>query len=1551
MSITSNVSLATAASHLFPKEGWAQQQQWLAAALVKPCFQHAFTSILNCVFLAIFTVTFFLQECRNCSPPPAKPADNHHHNRKEARSILHPILLDCCAYLFLINLAASVWETATGILIGWSSILVHSEVFAVLQTIGWFVIFLVSRSCNAQQQNRLKYLGLLQAWWILGFFASTLSILSGIFFSSKCKDHQFWDQPMWVAEIASFPAIMFLGTQALCSKMEIELEDCIFQEPLLSADNRQGDLSEREPITPYVTAGIFSLATLSWLSPLLSVGAKKHLELKDLPHLAPKSRAHIAYEEFQSSWEWLKQQNPSQAPSLVVALVLSLWVEGTWNALFALINVCATYVGPFLIDDFVNYLGGRRRFAHEGLILVSIFFIAKIIENLANRQWYLGSQILGLRMKAALMAFLFHKGLRLSNQSRRSHTSAEIINYMVVDVQKISDFTWSINHFWTLPVRIGLALAILSHVVGVAWVAALGAALLIMFINTPLTKLLEKLQAKVMAAKDERMKATSESLRNMRVLKLHAWDETYLAKIEDLRGKEFGWMWRHALVMASTVYTFWTAPILVSTATFVTCVGLGIPLSAGKILTALATCRILQDPLDVFPEFIANLAQTRVSVQRLWRFLQEPELPMDAVIHIPSCVDGGATKLDIVIEVREGNFSWDSLATDLTLTGVNLQVKRGVRVAVCGTVGSGKSSLLSCILGEIPKISGTVRVVGSTAYVAQSAWIQSGTVEDNIRFGSPMDHDRYSSVLEACALKKDLELFAFGDQTEIGERGINLSGGQKQRIQLARALYQNSSIYLLDDPFSAVDAHTGSHIFKECILKYLLSKTVVYVTHQVEFLSPADLILVLRGGEIVQAGNYDELLQTGTDFSTLVHAHHEAISGMGGITSSSSRNNLHWNTAESVSSHVLNGNAKAVDQDEVDEISSQVIESGQQQLQQFEVELTDPEAPKPQQLVTEEERERGTVNLGVYWSYLTAVYQGALIVIIVIMQVCFQVLQIAGNYWIAWASPTTSGGKSHISSRKLILVYMGLAFGSTIFVIIRSLLVELVGLLAAQKYFKGMVRCIFRAPMSFFDSTPTGRILNRSSSDQSDIDWEIQYKFVGLMVTTIQLLGTITVMSQVGWEVLLLFLPVFIACIFMQRYYMKSARELQRVKSIQQSPIIHHYGESITGAATIRGFGQEQRFMDTNINLCDKYMRPSFYTLATTQWLVFRMELLSTFIFASLMMLVVLLPPSNLYSGLIGLAVIYGLSLNIQQSQWVWCLCEVENTIIAVERVQQYMGIPSEAPLLIQESRPPWDWPTSGTIQLQDLQIQYAPNLPMVLHGITCTFYGGEKVGIVGRTGSGKSTLIQALFRMVEPVGGKIIIDRVDITTIGLHDLRARLSIIPQDPTLFEGNMRTNLDPLGEHSDAELWEALDKCKLGDAVRAKEKKLCSLVEEYGENWSVGQQQLVCLGRALLKSTRILVLDEATASVDSATDNIIQRTIRAEFNTCTVLTVAHRIPTVVDSDRVLVLSEGRVSEYDMPRRLLKDKSSCFAKLVAEYSERAGSSSSSGGASTAL
>jgi len=400
---------------------------------------------------------------------------------------------------------------------------------------------------------------------------------------------------------------------------------------------------------------------------------------------------------------------------------------------------------------------------------------------------------------------------------------------------------------------------------------------------------------------------------------------------------------------------------------------------------------------------------------------------------------------------------------------------------------------------------------------------------------------------------------------------------------------------------------------------------------------------------------------------------------------------------------------------------------------------------------------------------------------------------------------------------------------------------------------------------------------------------------------------------------------------------MESSRELVRIVGIQKAPIIHHFGESIAGAATIRGFGQEQRFRKKILYLFDCYARPFFYSFAAIEWLCLRMELLSTFVFAFSMALLVSFPIGTIDPSMAGLAVTYGLTLNARQSRWILSLCKLENKIISIERIQQYSRIPSEAPLVVENCRPPPSWPFKGTVDIVNLQVRYKENLPKVLHGITCTFPGGKKIGIVGRTGSGKTTLIQALFRMVEPIDGKIVIDGIDISTIGLYDLRSRLGIIPQDPTLFEGTIRVNLDPLEEHTDSEIWEALDKCQLGDIVREKDQKLYSAVTENGENWSVGQRQLVSLGRALLKQARILVLDEATASVDTATDGVIQRTIRAEFGDCTVISIAHRIPTVIDSDLVLVLSDGKVAEFDTPVSLLENKSSLFLKLVSEYSLR--------------
>ncbi|KAI3449833.1 hypothetical protein Pfo_006498 [Paulownia fortunei] len=1377
-------------------------------------------------------------------------------------------------------------------------------------SLAWFVLSFSVLHCKYKGAEKFPLF--LRIWWVASFVICLFTLYAdGRGFLREGSGHF---NSHVLANFVVTPALAFLCFLATRGVTGIQVcRNSDLQEPLL-LEEEAGCLK----VTPYSEAGLFSLVTLSWLNPLLSLGAKRPLELKDIPLLAPKDRSKTNYKVLNSNWEKLKAENPLKQPSLAWAILKSFWKEAGCNAIFAGVNTLVSYVGPYMISYFVDYLGGKGTSPHEGYILAGIFFTAKLVETFTTRQWYLGVDILGMHVRSALTAMVYRKGLRLSSSARQGHTSGEIVNYMAVDVQRVGDYSWYLHDIWMLPLQIILALAILYKNVGIASVATLIATIVSIIGTVPVARIQEDYQDKLMAAKDDRMGKTSECLRNMRILKLQAWEDRYRVKLEEMRSVEFKYLRKALYSQAFITFIFWSSPIFVSAITFGTCILLGGQLTAGSVLSALATFRILQEPLRNFPDLVSMMAQTKVSLDRIAGFLQEEELQEDATITLPRGIS------NVAIEIKNGEFFWDQSSPTPTLSSIQIKVEKGMRVAVCGVVGSGKSSFLSCILGEIPKISGEVRICGSAAYVSQSAWIQSGNIEENILFGSPMDKAKYKSVIHACSLKKDLELFSHGDQTIIGDRGINLSGGQKQRLQLARALYQDADIYLLDDPFSAVDAYTGSELFKEYILTALASKTVVFVTHQVEFLPAADLILVLKEGRIIQAGKYDDLLQAGTDFSTLVSAHHEAIEAMDfcNLASEESDKNdpLDRSVLMSKKCDSVGNNISCM----AKEVQEGVSSSGQKAIK----EKKKAKRSRKKQLVQEEERERGRVSMKVYLSYMTAAYKGLLIPLIILAQTLFQVLQIASSWWMAWANPQTAGDKPRTSSMVLIVVYMALAFGSSWFIFVRAVLVATFGLAAAQKLFLKMLRTVFRAPMSFFDSTPAGRILNRVSIDQSVVDLDIPFRLGGFASTTIQLLGIVGVMTQVTWQVLLL------------KYYMASSRELVRIVSIQKSPVIHLFAESIAGAATIRGFGQEKRFMKRNLYLLDCFARPFFCSLAAIEWLCLRMELLSTFVFAFCMVLLVSFPGGSIDPSMAGLAVTYGLNMNARLSRWILSFCKLENKIISIERIHQYCRIPSEAPTIIDDLRPPSSWPENGTIELIDLKVRYKESLPVVLHGVSCIFPGGKKIGIVGRTGSGKSTLIQALFRLIEPAGGRIFIDSIDITTIGLHDLRNRLSIIPQDPTLFEGTIRGNLDPLEEHSDQEIWQALDKSQLGEIVRQKEHKLDTPVLENGDNWSVGQRQLVSLGRALLKQAKILVLDEATASVDSATDNLIQKIIRTEFKDCTVCTIAHRIPTVIDSDLVLVLSDGRVTEFDTPARLLEDKSSMFLKLVSEYSSRSNS-----------
>jgi hypothetical protein len=547
-----------------------------------------------------------------------------------------------------------------------------SQKFPILLRVSWFVLFVVCL-CGLYVDGR--------GFWVEG--------------SKHMRSHV-------LANFAVTPALAFLCFVAIRGVSGIQVcRNAENQQPLL-LDEEEDEEPGCLKVTPYSDAGLFSLATLSWLNSILSIGAKRPLELKDIPLVAPKDRAKANFKVLNSNWEKMKAENTSAQPSLAWTLLKSFWKEAAINAIFAGVTTLVSYVGPYMISYFVDYLSGIETYPHEGYVLAGIFFVAKLVETFTTRQWYLGVDILGMHVRSALTAMVYQKGLRLSSLARQSHTSGEIVNYMAIDVQRVGDYAWYLHDMWMLPLQIILALAILYKNVGIASIATLVATIISIIVTIPVARVQEDYQDKLMAAKDERMRKTSECLRNMRILKLQAWEDRYRIRLEEMRGVEYKWLRKALYSQAFITFMFWSSPIFVSAVTFATCILLGGKLTAGGVLSALATFRILQEPLRNFPDLVSTMAQTKVSVDRLSCFLLEEELQEDATIVLPQGIS------NIAIEIKDSEFSWDLSSARPTLSDINMKVEKGMRVAVCGTVGSGKSSFLSCILGEIPKLSGEV---------------------------------------------------------------------------------------------------------------------------------------------------------------------------------------------------------------------------------------------------------------------------------------------------------------------------------------------------------------------------------------------------------------------------------------------------------------------------------------------------------------------------------------------------------------------------------------------------------------------------------------------------------------------------------------------------------------------------------------------------------------------------------------------------------------------------------------------------------------------------
>ncbi|XP_043711637.1 ABC transporter C family member 3-like [Telopea speciosissima] len=1472
-------------------------------------FLHGFSASSHLILLLVLFISW---ACKRRTMPTL---ENSKPILKNTFFLYYWLALISCMALSFCDLLLCVLNYLSGYRHGWLDLQIFAQLDFTFRTLTWCVISAYLHIHFSHSSER-RFPILLRIWWTFYFIMSWSFLI--IHFDLYWK-HSSLPFLVWVSDVLSIISGLFLCYVGLFEKGRQD-EDHLLESLLKTGSNQNNGDDGQEPsvggdsVTPYANANLVSIFTFSWMGPLLALGYNKTLDLEDVPQLDNCDRANVVFARFRNKLEYdcNDSGNGGQVNTvmLVKALVFSTWKEILWTALLSIVCTLTSYVGPYLIDVFVQYLNSSHQIQDKGYILVFIFFLSKLIGCFSERHLFFQLRKMSLRVRIALYAIIYKKGLRLSSQSKQSHTSGENVNLMSVDVERTGLFSWYLHSIWKVPLQVVLALLILYKSFGLASLIALIATMILLLANVPLGKLQEKFQGELMDSKDRRMKVTSEALRNMRILKLQGWEMNFLDKIIELRNFETRCLKKLLYSSAMVSFGYLSAPMFVSMITFGFCVFMGIPLESGKILSALATFEIMQGPIYNLPDLISMVVQTKVSLDRIASFLCLDELYPNIVQKLPR------DNANVAIEIVKGNFSWDLHSPNLTLTDLNFRVYHGMRVAVCGSVGSGKSSLLSCILGEVPKLSGSIKLNGTMAYVSQSAWIQSGKIVDNILFGKEMDKERYEMILEACSLKKDLELFAFGDQTIIGERGINLSGGQKQRIQIARALYHDADIFLLDDSFSAVDAHTGTHLFKKCLLGILGSKTVIYVTHQVEFLSSADLIMVMRDGRITQVGKYEEILTLGTDFMELVGTHKKALAVLNSVERGATLDNLIIGEED--------GNMLCHEQPNKDDKEGEPKNCKIEELVQSEG-----------QLVEEEKREKGGVGFSVYWKYVTTAYKGAFVPLIMLAQILFQILLIGSSCWMVLSTPVSEDVSPHVRGSTLIFVYVALTLGSSLCVFIRSMLIVTTGYKTATLLFNKMHLCLFRAPMSFFDSTLSGRILNRVSIDQSALDTSIPHQIEELLMSIIGFLGTTAVMSQVAWQMLIVFIPMTVTCIWYQQYYIPATRELSRLGGVCQAPIVQHFVESILGSTTIRCFNQEERFLDTNLKLVDVYSRPKFHFSSAMEWFCFRMDMLASITYAVFLVFLISMPKGVLSPGIAGLAVTYGLSLSMRGV--VWDFSNLENKIISVERILQYARIPSEPPLFVEEKMIDHEWPSQGKVDIVDLQVRYAPHLPLVLRGLTCTFSGGRKIGIVGRTGSGKSTLVQALFRMLEPIAGQIWIDGINISKIGLHDLRSRLSIIPQDPTMFEGTLRSNLDPLEEYSDEQIWETLDRCQLSDEVRKKEGKLDSAVTENGENWSMGQRQLVCLGRALLKRSKVLVLDEATASVDTTTDYLIQQTLNQQFSKSTVITIAHRITSILDIDMVLLLDNGLVLEYDSPTKLLEIKSSSFAKLVKEYTQR--------------
>ncbi|XP_053975915.1 ATP-binding cassette sub-family C member 4-like [Hylaeus volcanicus] len=1305
---------------------------------------------------------------------------------------------------------------------------------------------------------------------------------------------------------------------------------------------------------PKLTANPFSKLIFWWLKPLFWLGKNDGLEVKDVYNVMPKDVSEPLGDKLERNWfKEVKAANRScRKPKFFRALRKTFsWSFSYYGGWQFFISVILKVFQPYILGLLIWHFDPRAvSTVTEAYIYASCVVLIALVSALITHHSNLGLMEIGMRMRIACSSVMYRKILRLSKCCTEVATPGQIINLMSNDVARFEQLFISLHYIWILPIQGALIAYMMWRSVGISCLAGI---ILISIQTIPLQgyigKLTSKLRLKIAVRTDERVRLMSEIISGIQVIKMYTWEKPFEKLVSLARSYEVDVLTISSYLRGFTLATFVFTERTTLFCTIMAYVLLGNNISADKAFSMAQYFNILQVTMAIlYPMAVSAIAEASVSIKRLEHFLLLKE--NNNFDDIKQVKGNGS------ISMKGITASWTENAIANTLHDINIHIEPKKLYAVVGTVGAGKSSFLQLILRELVQSEGDIHVNGSVSYASQEPWLFSGTVRNNILFGQPYDSKKYNEVVKVCALTKDFQQFNYGDKTLVGDRGASLSGGQRARINLARAIYRNADIYLLDDPLSAVDTHVGKHLFNECIKNHLSNKTRILVTHQIQHLKYCDHIIVLNNGKIEYNGSFADLQNQHIDFLKLL----------------------------SLEDH-------KEDSENIETIENNILDISINSSNSKSDEESEPQE-------TEELMGKGGISKSLYWKYFRAGGSILMILSFICALILGQLGSSGSDYWVAyWTKQeeirvkhitnhtinifkqnytmppvftdnvdelindtftssidhfndtipellTASGNQSsdnitwsinvglhdnyYLDTSTALWIYGCFILGSILMTTIRNLIFYKICMNASRNLHNQMFSSLIKAPMLFFDTHPSGRILNRFSKDVGAVD-EILPK---TMIESIQIfavmVGILIQVLIVNWWTTFPMIVMGYLYWHIRTIYLKTAQDMKRFEGATKSPVFSHISSSLLGLVTIRS-ASAQNMLRKEFDIHQDLHTSTYYlTIATSTAFGVALDIVSVGFVTFITYSFIILDDGNTFAGNVGLAISQVLILCGMLQHGMRQTAETIAQMTSVERILQFTQVDREGPFESEPNKKPSaQWPSKGEVRFEHLYLRYDDSAPPVLNDLSFQIKAGEKIGIVGRTGAGKTSLISALFRLTK-LEGSIYIDNLDTKEIGLHDLRKKISIIPQEPILFSATLRDNLDPFHNFDDATLWEALEDVELKSGTSS----LDFTVQQGGTNFSVGQRQLLCLARAIIRNNKILVLDEATANVDPTTDTLIQKTIRQNFKNCTVLTIAHRLNTIMDSDKVLVMDHGQVVEFDHPYILLQ-REGHFTSMVKE------------------